>query len=215
MSNLYLQMGTVSGLPLYGTVERLSDNFYRAANAETFSAAPTFYNKAIPLAEGVSDNRGTYRYTADASTWSEGLYTFRVHDSGNANRVLGVKLFGVRDGYEYNLGQDHTADNIYYSDIIFTKDKTNSVDEYNVSWYKNGSPVLSGITNPAIQVIKRADGTNLVAPTALTQIGTTAVYKYDESTNKTTAGEAYIVSVSGTIDASTRSWRKIISRDST
>jgi len=106
-----------------------------------------------------------------------------------------------------------TSEDIYYSDIQFTKDGTNSKDEYTVSWFKNGTPITTGITSPQIQVIKRTDGTDLVAITSLTQIGSSAVYKYDETTNRTTNGEAYIVQVTATIDSGTRTWRRLVARD--
>ena len=104
---------------------------------------------------------------------------------------------------------------IYAAQIDFSDDEANTQDEYSVQWFKNGSPVTSGITAPTIQVIKRADGTDLVASAAMTQIGSTGAYKYDEATNRITSGEAVLVQVQATIDGSARTWRKVISRDST
>lgn len=104
---------------------------------------------------------------------------------------------------------------IYAAQIDFSDDEANTQDEYSVQWFKNGAPVTSGITSPTIQVIKRADGTDLVASAAMTQIGSTGAYKYDEATNRITSGEAVLVQVQATIDGSARTWRKVISRDST
>lgn len=104
---------------------------------------------------------------------------------------------------------------IYAAQIDFSDDEANTQDEYSVQWFKNGAPVTSGVTSPTIQVIKRADGTDLVASAAMTQIGSTGAYKYDEATNRITSGEAVLVQVQATIDGSARTWRKVISRDST
>lgn len=103
---------------------------------------------------------------------------------------------------------------IYHADIQFTKDDANAKDEYTVAWFKNGVPITSGITLPKIQVIKRVDGTDLVALVAMSQIGTTGTYKYDEPTNRLTAGEAVVAKVTATIDSVSRSFERVIMRDS-
>jgi hypothetical protein len=106
------------------------------------------------------------------------------------------------------------SEDIYWADIHFTRDSNNAQDEYEVVWIKNGTPVASGITVPKIQVINRTDGSDLVAATAMTQIGSTATYKYDEDTNRLTTGEAALVVVTATIDGSTRTWKRMVGRDS-
>jgi len=103
---------------------------------------------------------------------------------------------------------------IYHADIEATVDETNSQDEFTVTWFKNGARVTSGITSPTIQVVKRADGADLVASQTMTQIGSTASYKYDEDTNRMTAGEAVLVIAGATIDGSARSFSRVITRDS-
>jgi hypothetical protein len=108
---------------------------------------------------------------------------------------------------------DDIAD-VYHADILLTIDGTNTQDEYTVTWFKNGARVTSGITSPVIQVVKRADGTDLVAEVAMSQIGATGSYKYDDGSNRTTAGEAVLVIASATIDAATRSFARVASRDS-
>ncbi len=105
---------------------------------------------------------------------------------------------------------------IYAAQIDFSDDEANTQDEYSVQWFKNGAPVTSGITSPTIQVIKRADGTDLVAAAAMTEIGSTGAYKYDATAeaNRISAGEAVVVQVQATIDGATRTWRRMLSRDS-
>jgi hypothetical protein len=105
-----------------------------------------------------------------------------------------------------------TSEDIYHADIEYNFDSPN--DEYTVRWMKNGSRVVAGITLPKIQVVKRSDGTDLVAATAMTQIGTTGAYKYDESTNTIDADEMYEIVMTATIDASTRTWGRHAKRSS-
>ncbi len=107
-----------------------------------------------------------------------------------------------------------SSQDVYHADIEVTIDETNSKDEYTVTWFKNGVRQTSGITVPKIQVVKRADGLDLVAQADMTQIGSTGSYKYDEDTDRLTAGEAALVVVSATIDASGRTFSRIVTRDS-
>lgn len=101
---------------------------------------------------------------------------------------------------------------LYTASISMIKDST--TDEYTIQWFKNGIPITSGITSPTIQVIKRSDGTNLIASTALTQIGSTGAYKYDATTTaRLASGDSAVVVVTATIDASSRVWRKPIGKD--
>lgn len=100
----------------------------------------------------------------------------------------------------------------YYADLCYIKDSTN--DEYTVQWYKNDAPVTSGITSPTIQVIKRSDGTNLIASTALTQIGSSGAYKYDATGGSRLAdGDSAVAVLVATIDSASRTWRKVIGKD--
>ena len=103
------------------------------------------------------------------------------------------------------------AEDIYHADLRFERDTAQ--DEYTVAWLRNGVRVESGITLPLIQVVKRSDGTDLVASTAMSQIATTGLYKYDEGTNRVTQGEAAIALVSATIDGAARAWPLVIGRD--
>ncbi len=104
---------------------------------------------------------------------------------------------------------------IYHADIQFTRDEANANDEYTVSWFKNGVRVTSGITSPTLRAIKRSDGTDLFAAASMTQIGTTAHYKLDKTSNRLTVGEAATLEAVATIDGSSRTWTRNTGRDST
>jgi len=105
-----------------------------------------------------------------------------------------------------------SSEDVYWGKISFFSDNANAQDEYEVVWYKNGAPVTSGITTPTIQVIKRADGSDLVGEASMTQVGSTGAYKYD-STTRHTAGEALLVVCQATIDGSERECREWVGRD--
>jgi len=87
-------------------------------------------------------------------------------------------------------------------------------DRYVVVWFLNSQPVTSGITSPTIQVIEASDGSDLVGSTPMTQIASTGLYRYDETSNRIADGAHYIVKVEATIGGSTRTWYQPIGRDS-
>lgn len=101
----------------------------------------------------------------------------------------------------------------YHAKCWVVKEST-TTDHYAVVFFKNGQPVTSGITSPTIQVIKASDGSDLIASTALTEVGSLGIYKKDESTNKMTAGAIYFAKVTATIDGSARTWYQQVGRDS-
>ena len=102
----------------------------------------------------------------------------------------------------------------YQAKIWFFDDNVNVTDRYTTIWFKNGQPVTTGITFPLIQVYKVTDGTDLIAETAMTQIGSTGTYKYDEATNIIADGAGYIAIVKATIAGSQRLWYQPVGRDS-
>jgi len=88
-------------------------------------------------------------------------------------------------------------------------------DRYCVTWLKNMEMLTTGVTEPTIQVVALADGTDLVAETALTAVGSTGAYQYVETANRIVDGAAYMVLVTATIAEATRTWPHFIGRDST
>lgn len=105
------------------------------------------------------------------------------------------------------------ADMDHYAAKVWVIKEGTTADHYAVAFYKNGQRVTSGVTSPTIQVIKGSDGTDLIASTALTEIGSTHRFKKDEATNKMVAGAIYFAVVNATIDGFTRSWDQQIGRD--
>ena len=202
MSTIYLSVVAESGGTYRGTVERLADSLYRQDDAETFSSLPDFLDKDIVLIEGSGVNKGNYNAVVDATTWSDGVYMFRAHDMLAGSGVVASTLFSVRTGTEVQVGEEYY---VYYADIFYNKDQTNIKDEYTSIWFRNGVPITAGVTVPTIQVIKR-DGTNLIAPTPMIQMGATQYYKYDELANRQDLGESYVIICTATIDGATRTY---------
>lgn len=151
-------------------------------------------------------NHLTINTAANSSFYGSGTY-YLMMASGN---VLGTSVVGARVG-SFKLG----SPDVYYADINYTVDSANSQDEYTVSWFKNGVPLSSGqIVSPTIQVIKRSDGSDLIATTSMQFINTAlGTVKKDETTNRRGNGEAAIAQVQATIDGATRTWRRLFSRD--
>lgn len=105
---------------------------------------------------------------------------------------------------------------VYQAKIVLVDDDSGTTDRYIVTWFKNGVPQLSGITSPTIQVIKVSDGSDLIASTALTEIGSLQMFKYDATSSaRIVSGAAYIAKVTASIASQTRTWVQPIGRDST
>ena len=103
----------------------------------------------------------------------------------------------------------------YQAKVWLVDDGNAGSDRYTVVFFKNSQPVTSGITSPTLQVIKAADGTDLIASDSLTQIGATGLYRYNEATNRIDAGAMYIAKTQATIGGATRTWYQPVGRDST
>jgi len=105
----------------------------------------------------------------------------------------------------------YSGDTGYWAKLNLIQDTVN--DEYTVNWIKQATVLTSGVTSPQIQVIRRADGTNLIDATAMAQIGSTGYFKYDEPDDKIVDGEAVVVVLTATIGGATRTWVHLVGRD--
>jgi len=178
-----------------------------------------------------NDGTGSFETISNAN-WDD--YAVSLFEQNGTQIYYGAEPSGLDEHVEYNLlfyeqgvggslidptdknigvGVLHERSDLYHADIELAVDDTNSQDEYTITWFKNGVRITSGITSPTIQVIKRTDGTDLISSTAMTQIGSTGSYKYDEATNRITAGEAVIAVVAGTIDGKSRTFAAVLNRD--
>lgn len=131
-----------------------------------------------------------------------------ILDSTNTSGV--VVATSSKNGYALSSAYD-----LYHADIQFTRDEVHEQDEYTVTWFKNGVRITGVIDDPMIQVVKRADGMDLVEAIEMEPIGTTGSYKHDEeeSANRIVNGEAAIVIVTAHLDDATRSFARVVGRD--
>ncbi len=161
------------------------------------------------LKTATPEGMGVYVATWPATLSEAAAYTVLFWEGATPNpsdRSIGKQ----EDPTEYIPGQ---VVDIYHAAIELTIDEDNTRDEYTVAWFKNAVRITSGITSPTITVTNRADGSDLIATTPMTAIGSTGGLKYNEGTNRTTEGEAVDVTVSATIDGSPRPWSDLVSRD--
>ncbi len=120
------------------------------------------------------------------------------------------------DNVEGTLGQAELSSDLdsYQGKTRLLDDDGSGNDRYAHEWFKNGEPVASGITSPTIQVIRAADDTDLVAQTAMTEIGSSGRFRYDEGTDRIVDGAAYRAHTEATIGGATRTWDEWVGRDS-
>jgi hypothetical protein len=148
---------------------------------------------------------------------------FAAYGSGTGAGILGRSLSNTPTGPgikalggagAHDILATELAD-VYQAKVWLQDDDAGTSDRYMVVWYLNGQPIFGGITLPTIQVIKIADGTDLVASTAMTQIGATGMYRYTEALNRIVSGAGYMVVVTATIASVVRTWVQPMGRDST
>lgn len=106
---------------------------------------------------------------------------------------------------------------IYHAEIEFNRDQAGSVDEYTVTFFKNGVRLTGGFdSTPTLRVIKRSDGSDLFAAASMTQIASTGIYKLDRTTtSRLTLGESGIAEAVHVISSVSRPFTEIVGRDST
>lgn len=163
---------------------------------------------------------GVYRLDVPDAVLATGANEAVIYLRGAANMVpcpIGIQLLAVPSDIRLINGATATVlADVYQASILPIRDVTNTQDEWSVVWLKNGVPVTTAITSPTIQVVKRADGTDLIASTALTQVGSTKTYKYTASgSERITIGEGYTATVTATIDAGSRTFSWPVGRDAT
>jgi len=157
----------------------------------------------IPITPTTAIDANVIQVTGDPIT-STDISEYHAPPSGMWGHPIGVFVSG-----ELNP--------IYYATTKFVKDyKTNSQDEYTMSWYRNNQPVTSGdITNPALSVYETTSNATIIANQTLDYIGTQGILRHSETTaaNIAKSGEPYMMFASGVIDGSNRVWRQAVGID--
>ena len=210
---IFVQAAT--GQTLYISIEKLNGNTFRTSS-ETFTGPFSWATHGAALTAQTAELAGTYYLDVDPSTWEDGLYNIRVHDNTGSHTTLSGQLMAIKNGGEVQIGEEGVNNAVYHAAIEFTKDPVNNADEYTVTWFRNGIQLTSGLTSPLITVIKRTDGSTLIASTAMTAVGAgSGMFKFDTTSagQKQTAGEAYLAKVSVDVDGRTRQFADILGRD--
>jgi len=205
-----------TGLIMYAVLEDMNGRLFNGTGFETVSAS-RWNNYDIALSD--TENMGIYQADMpnSASGVTRDIYSVVVYKQLGASPAISDIPVGSIPAFGWD-GSDvvdavNLIDDVYHADLWFNKDDTNSQDEYTVQWFLNGEPLSTGISSPTLQVIKRTDGTDLIAETTMTEIDTIGAYKYDEATNRLTDGEAAIAVMSATINGSVRVWKRPVGRD--
>lgn len=189
--------GGVGGLPTVDANNRVA-GVQSAANI-TSTGNTILISASGKVTAGTVDDKTSYALST-------------VANQAIANEVVSSTDWITMVGSVGDIYTEVVSTLLYTASISMIKDAT--TDEYTIQWFRNGIPLTSGITSPTIQVIKRSDGSNLIASTALTQIGSTGAYKYDATTTaRLASGDSAVVVVTATIDSASRVWRKPIGKD--
>lgn len=208
MANIFINFVGDKAQSLVASIERVSDHFYKRSDSPVFVSGLAFADKAIALTEGLVEDIGTYRAIVAADTWQDGMYMLRIHDTNDGNNVIGADTIYIKDGSESAIGDV----DVYHADIQFIR--APNADQYTVTWFKNSIQLTAGITSVSLQVIKRSDGSNLVANSGMLPIGSSGSYKLDiANPNRQLEGESYIVVSSLVVGAATRKFSWILGRD--
>jgi len=169
-----------------------------------------------------------YNSPADFTNWDH-----TTHSMSNLLRSVtptyGVKLYWSGSGDEgwprtYVEATDMAGLNaldtyyttesvgVYHADVLVDIDDTNAKDEYTILWMQDAIAQVPGtdVSTPTLEVIDRT-GASVFSTTPSTVSG--HAYKHDETTNRLSVGESYVVVVTATIDGSTRTWKRIVGRD--
>ena len=199
---------TAPGTPVVTVSEDGGASFGASDN----TAATTLYGISLVLS-ATETNRAAVGVRVTSANCDPAVAWFYFEDSYTAAKAafLDAAVTGVPAAVILALPDTYQAKVWLQDDDL----ATTPADRYVVCWYKNGEPVVAGITTPLIQVIKGSDGTDLVASQAMAQIGTTGLYGYSETTaaKRIVDGATYIAKATATIGGSARTWYQPVGRD--
>jgi hypothetical protein len=177
----------------------------------------TFKTSALTTASAAMTHRQGNNNTYNTGLWTYALATVTGFTAGatyvaQISDESGTPTASPLDQeHEFQYGATD-GDPTYMADVFLDR-ASGTDDAWTAVWFRDGVRIASGLTSPTLQVIKRSDGTDLVAATAMTQVGSTGAYKKDEAINKVTTGESYLAVVGMTHDGAARAFARVIGRD--
>lgn len=109
----------------------------------------------------------------------------------------------------------HPDTNMYWAKCEIQDDNANSLDRYLVTWYQNSQPLFTGMSDAKIQVVDAADGSDLIAETALAAVAATGDWKLEQGpTGRVEDGKIYVIVLTVTIGGLVYKWKVQRGRDS-
>lgn len=177
--------------------------------------APAAFNGSATLTHR---HTGHYSLAATASDFDT-IGTMQAVIDDTVNSCQGKDFQVVEEGiYDVLYAADADIAGAVYGARVWMIDDNAAgtpTDRYVVAFLKNGQPLTTGITSPQLQVIKASDGTDLIGASAMTQIGSTGLYRYDATTTaRVVDGAAYLAKITATVDGATRTAFQPVGRDS-
>jgi hypothetical protein len=205
---------TVQPAPQYVT-------FSTAVRAGVFSAAFPIPANAQVLVKLLSPNAADTDVDVTATLFDVGPPLIGTdggalisEDDQDLAGTLHVDAAAISDSTAAADNVETLAANLYEALIDYREDATSSTDQYSVKWFKDRAAVASGsISDPEIQVIKRSDGADLIAASALSAVGTDGLKYNATGAERNTGGEVLLVKTTATIDAATRTSWAWVGRD--
>ena len=201
-----------SGLNVYAVISNASGQRWNTATP-AFEAHNDAHWTDYDVVLTEQGNSGTYVGSFPAGIVAAVGYRITAYErDAGAPSLNDVKIAaGI---FNWDGSAEIITERVYHASIELTRDNINQRDEYTVRFLRDLVRLTAGITTPTIQLVKRADGTDLLAETALSQIGATGAYKYDATAaSRLTNGEAAIAVVRATIDGQTRTMERMVGRD--
>lgn len=111
---------------------------------------------------------------------------------------------------DLGLVVDAVEEDLITADAEFCRDT--SADDYVIQWRRNAAPLTSGVSGTPTIEVHEADGSVLVAQTAMTTIST-GRYRYSEATDRLELGDPVEAIFKATIDGEAREVRFWFKRD--
>ncbi len=158
-------------------------------------------------ADSILDDDATARTAAGSIGKAINTLTALGARTNNANLN---SLLGVADQAGLNAVRS-----MYHCRFRFVKDDAAARDEYRrIRWYKDDTPLDSGVTEAKIRVINADTGVDLIPETGLLEAGTSHLFLYNAiGEERIDQGQAYGVRFKATIDGQVRVFEDDVARD--
>jgi hypothetical protein len=190
--------------------ESPSGSYRFAATVPSGLTADRWYTLELYEQVGATPAIGDLLVSRLVRYWNGTIFTPQP-DYANSQTATAVALAGLNTSNGLVLAEFAA---IYTAEIDYRIDEANEVDEYRVTWMKNGVPcAYADVTLPTIAV-DLDSGTALLASTAMDWDDAHKMLMYDAAdAERNSAGRVLRITTTATIDGSTRTFTALRSRD--